>query len=366
MLCCVLMHSLIFRTDASSHVGTGHLLRCLALASACKNQCIHSVFALTSRTSLEERIIQEKMSITHIQAKRGSMEDAENLIAIAKEKNAKWIILDGYNFDHDYQKQLREAGFKLLVIDDYSHLPEYNCDILMNQNIDAKDSDYSHKTDAKLLLGPKYALLRDEFVNFVSSERVIPDVAGKVLVTLGGSDDVNATPIAINAINKIRDHKFSVQVIVGGENLRMEEIKESASQSPHDFSFHQNVSDMPQRMAWADIAIGAGGSTSWEFLYMGLPFITGILAENQEGIANELGRQNFAVNIGWYKDCSVDEFSDAIKKLVEDKALRTHLSESGRKVVDGRGVSRVLEAISVYARFVWDKTVCRGNGDKQA
>ena len=91
--------------------------------------------------------------------------------------------------------------------------------------------------------------------------------------------------------------------------------------------------------------IAAAGSTSWELLYMGLPFITGILAENQAGIAARLGAEGLAVNVGWYKDCPPERLAAQITSLISDHALRERMSLTGRKTIDGKGAERVLEAL---------------------
>ena len=341
------MESVIFRADASQNIGTGHLMRCIALAQACLRSNVKPVFVLAISTPLEERLKSEGIEVIKIDSERGSDGDVEDLIKIAADHQG-WICIDGYDFDDSYQKKVRDSERPLLVIDDYSHLDKYDCDILFNQNIGADDSLYRGKTDAELLLGTKYALLRNEFLNYKGQNRKIPKVASNILVTFGGSDFENATAKVIRALDGINGQKLSVQAIIGSENPNRAELEELSKSSHHSVQLAENVTDMPERMAWADLAIGAGGSTSWEFLFMGCPIITGILADNQEGIANGLGGRGLARNLGWYRDVSEGGLIQNIMEVVNSANIRKKMSEEERRDVDGRGADRVLEEMGAF------------------
>lgn len=337
--------SILIRTDASADIGTGHLMRCLALAQECRKKGHEPVFVLSMETSLMERLKNERMEILFIDAERGSIEDAKATIEIARKHSPDWIITDGYAFDATYGRMLRDAGYKVLMIDDYAHLLSYDCDLLLNQNIDATEAMYAGKSDAQLLLGPRFALLRKEFLEHIDQTREIGGTATNVLVTLGGGDPENATALIMDALGEIKDPALSVNIIVGGENPHEEELKRRAASSRHKIFLRTNVTDMPSLMAEADLAIAAAGSTSWELLYMGLPFLTGILAENQAGIAEELGKRKLALNIGWYKDIASESLAGKILDLIQDQDRRKQMSGSGKETVDGRGAERVVEAM---------------------
>lgn len=341
--------NILIRTDASLQIGTGHLMRCLALAQECRKRGHTPLFVLAMDTPLIERIKNEGMEVVRIDAERGGADDAEKTINIAHDHEVQWIITDGYAFDVMYGSALRSAGHPVLMIDDYAHLPAYECDLLLNQNIDATEMMYAGKADASLLLGTRYALLRKEFLQHTNRMRVIPKIATNILVSLGGSDPQNATALVLKALDFITETKLKVNLIVGGENPHTGELRETAAHSPHTITFLQNVTDMPSPMAEADLAISAAGSTSWELLSMGLPFITGILAENQVGIARELGNRNLAVNVGWYREITEASLGEKILALLRNPEARRKMSERGKKTVDGRGAERVVEAMLSYS-----------------
>src|SRR5262249_6429779 len=114
-----------------------------------------------------------------------------------------WLVLDGYHFDAAYQQTIRAAGYRLLVIDDMAHLPQYHAAGLLNQKMHATTLHYHCNPEAALLLGPRYALLRPEFRPWYGWQRSTPEVARKVLVTMGGSDPDNVTLQVVRALQQV-------------------------------------------------------------------------------------------------------------------------------------------------------------------
>ena len=159
--------SLLIRADAAPAMGTGHVMRCLALAQAAKVRGIP--VRLVGRVNVRwvrERLRTEGVAFTALEGEVPEKEAPEDLFGQPSDNFSNevegvtpWVVLDGYHFGLDCQKAVRAAGYKLLVIDDYCHLPEYSCDILLNQNIGAEKFAYTGDIGAKLL-GPEFALLR--------------------------------------------------------------------------------------------------------------------------------------------------------------------------------------------------------------
>ena len=171
------------------------------------------------------------------------------------------------------------------------------------------------------------------------SKRMIPERAKEILVTLGGSDRENMTLKILKALLPIKD--IHVTAVLGGANPHRGEIEKELKEAKN-ITLINNSSDMSSLMAKADLAISATGSTTWEILYMGLPLITGVIADNQEPAAKVLGEEKIAVNVGWFKNISVNELTSTIQRLVDSNQERADLSEAGRECVDGRGIEGVL------------------------
>src|SRR5207245_1177027 len=120
-------------------------------------------------------------------------EDLPATLTLARDLGVEWLVLDGYHFDPAYQEGARASGLRLLVIDDVVHQARYSADILLNQNLDAEHLRYRAGANTELLLGPRYALLRQEFLGWQRWDRSISPVARRVLVTVGGGDPDNVT-----------------------------------------------------------------------------------------------------------------------------------------------------------------------------
>ncbi|MGH9553067.1 MAG: PseG/SpsG family protein, partial [Terriglobales bacterium] len=192
--------TLIIRADASIAMGTGHVMRCLALAQAWQDQSGHEqggqcVFAMAETTAgCEERLRTEKVAVAAVAAIPGTLQDAAQLAELALARNASWIVVDGYQFDVRYQSHLKAAGLKVLVVDDTGHAGAYVADLVLDQNAHATKDFYQRRESySQLLLGPRYALLRREFKSWREWKREIAPIARKVLVTVGGTDPDNLT-----------------------------------------------------------------------------------------------------------------------------------------------------------------------------
>ena len=336
---------LIIRADADSRMGTGHVMRCLALGQAWQDAGGAVVFiTCCENETLLQRLRDEKFTVIKMN------NPDEFLTRLSSDlrplSSGEWLVFDGYHFDLVCQRAVRAAGFKLLLIDDYNHLPEYECDILLNQNINAPELHYCVNPEAKQLLGTQYALLRREFRAGNRNDRTVPAEARNILVTLGGADPDNVTLKVVQALNYLNICGLHVRIIVGPANPHIESLRDAAGLSTFDIRLLSDVKDMPQLMRWADLAVSAAGSTCWELCSLGVPILTVILAENQAGLAVRLEKSGASKNMGWHYQSDVVGFAGAIRNLLEQEMLRTRLACQAGHLVDGCGCNRVIKAIN--------------------
>jgi UDP-2,4-diacetamido-2,4,6-trideoxy-beta-L-altropyranose hydrolase len=339
---------LFIRTDANTEIGYGHVMRCLALAQAWQDVGGQADFVMAEgAASLRDRLHSEGMNVVQLPTQPGSKDDANRTAALARRREAVLLVVDGYHFGGSYQKQIKDTGLRLLFIDDYGHADFYYADFILNQNIYAHEEIYPDRdSDSKLLLGTRYALLRREFLKWQNWGREIPDVARKVLVTLGGGDPDNATLKVIQALQQAQIDGLEIVVVVGGSNPHKDILADVAQRSSASIDLKSNVMDMPALMAWADVAVSAGGSTSWELAFMGLPTLILYFAENQRPIADGLDQADVAINLGEYSSVPVKELQESIIELIKDPIKRSDMVQKGRVLVEGDGSTRVVEAIS--------------------
>lgn len=337
---------LIIRADASTEIGTGHLMRCLALAQAWKAQGGKAIFITACESDvLRQRIWDEGFEIATLEHPSPHPDDWQRTSEILANYPGAWVVLDGYHFDEEYQLKIKQAGHRLLVIDDMAHLKHYYADIVLNQNIHAEELRYSCEPYTRLLLGTRYVLLRSEFLAWRGWKREIPEVARKVLVTLGGSDPNNVTLKVIKALQRVDLDGLEATVVVGASNPHYQELVQTARESKLKMQIVRNSTNMPELMAWADVAISGGGTTSWELLFMGVPTITLELAKNQQSIAANLGKSRLTLNLGLHTKVSIFEIANELLKLSRDMRLRLEMSRKSRVLVDSLGRERVVECM---------------------
>lgn len=342
--------NLIVRADASNRIGTGHIMRCIALAQAWQNKGGTVVFLSHCRSNyIKQRIIDEGFGFVEIKNSYPHQDDLKtfsNYVSGISHKNKAlfqdWVVVDGYLFDADYHKALKRLGLRLMVIDDNANLGHYHTDIILNQNINATNQIYSCDKNTLRLFGTEYALLRHEFLTYQNYVRSHTEKTRRILVTLGGADPYNITLKALRSLNLINDTDLDVKVIAGPENVNAEEIKSYLSKVSFNYEFFDSVSNVPELMAWANIAISAAGSTCWELCYMGLPAFLVIAADNQEDIGQKLEQYGAAINLGRYQFVTEKRIYESLNNLLFNSCLMRNMSEKGRLLVDGYGANRVI------------------------
>src|SRR5215472_2343913 len=281
------MRTLSVRADAGVAMGTGHVMRCLALAQAWQDEGGDVLFAMAQRQSaIEARLLSEGVRVVAVEAEAGTSQDVAETIGLACQHGAHWVVVDGYQFDAKYQAEVKRAGLKVLFVDDSGHARDYSADIVLNQNAHASCEIYaSRHAHTRLLLGPRYALLRREFRGQRDLHGKITEQARRVLVTMGGSDPENLTLRAIEALELINVDRLEAVVVVGGSNLHASSLRAAVAKSHKNIRLLTDVSNMSESMKWAEVAVSAAGSTRWEMCFFGLPAVLIDFAPNQTPVA---------------------------------------------------------------------------------
>jgi UDP-2,4-diacetamido-2,4,6-trideoxy-beta-L-altropyranose hydrolase len=337
---------LIIRVDANAQIGTGHLMRCLALAQAWKDDAGRVVFITACQNEELLQLLKEEASTVHVLARpHPDVDDWKQTKRILGAHPDTWVVLDGYHFDEVYQQQVRESGHALLVIDDMAHFQHYYADIVLNQNLHAEQLHYSCEPYTRLLLGTRYVLLRREFLAWKDWRREVPEVARRVLVTLGGADPQNHTLKVVQALQKVDIPNLEGVVVIGAINRHKDVLEAAIRQSSIPIRLVCNEKSMPDLMAWTDVALSTAGTTSWELLFLGVPTAFLVSANNQRRIADEIELEKAGVNLGSTEDLSAHSIAESITSVAEDPDWRASVSERARRLVDGQGSYRAIGAL---------------------
>lgn len=297
---------LLIRADAAPRMGTGHVMRCLALAQAALDEGLDVRMLCRANVGwLRERLEKECIPLHVLPDAPPAAEDPKALLRqlqqgglpeAAGTDTPAWVVLDGYHFDAACQKAVMDAGHRLLVIDDYAHFPAYQCHVLLNQNPGAETLGYGGSIGRRLL-GPKYALLRREFAAARESAvpRVPPAQPENILVTLGGGDFSDALEGIGAHMTGAELAGRTIRVIQGA--MDAERVRAAFAKCPARLEILPRVDDMAALLLDTDLCITAGGSTCWELCCLGVPFLTVEVAENQREICAWLEKNGIAPRV---------------------------------------------------------------------
>jgi UDP-2,4-diacetamido-2,4,6-trideoxy-beta-L-altropyranose hydrolase len=338
---------LLIRADASAEMGTGHVMRCLALAQAWQDTGGTAMLACAALPpALRDRLGAEAVETIHLPVAAGSTVDVERTIALAATLGASCVAVDGYQFDAAYQRAIKAAGLRLLWIDDFTHASPYCADLVLNQNLGAAQDEYRERSaETQLLLGSSYALLRREFRLQPKPVRNHQAPPRRLLVMTGGADPANLTPMLLGAVAH-SEPALEVRVVVGGGNPNAAAIEKQVASLSRPLTLLRSPSDMPGLMAWADLALTAGGSTCWELAHLGVPMLIVSMADNQIRVGQALEHADAAIYVGDHRSVSTGSITDALDRLRGASELRQRLSSQAAQLVDGEGAARVVSRLA--------------------
>lgn len=351
-----------FRVDATSQIGTGHFMRCLTLADELRQRGAHIRFVSRDLpVHLRDMLATKGMELVALDSDVGVLttdelahahwlgasqaQDAKATIEALSDQTWDWLIVDHYALDTRWESALRGTAKRIMVIDDIADR-KHDCDILLDQNfyVDMQ-TRYADKVPAhcQLLLGPRYALLRDEFRKLREQVKPRTGPVKRILVFFGGVDADNCTGQAINALAEMGVEGLHVDVVIGVQHPNREEIEMNCV--AREFVCHVQTNKMAELMAAADLAIGAGGSASWERCCLGLPALLVSLADNQVGIAKALDLSGCCIYLGAFKKVNASAIKHEITELLSAHNRLEMISRRAFSLADGIGVDRVCQEL---------------------
>ncbi len=355
--------NVVFRVDASVRMGTGHLMRCLTLAETLRSRGVQVRFICREHTGNLVTLLQQKaLPVTMLPAPEidlavkedyGSWlgvtqaQDAQHTIEALKGEKPDWLVVDHYGLDVEWEHILRPNTRKLMVIDDLANR-HHDCDVLLDQNFSANDDERYEgllPKSCKLMLGPRYALLRPEYIAHRKTASARGEQVRQVLVFFGGSDPENMTGLALEALSDEKLKHLKVDVVVGANSIHKVSLENKVKLRPltRVFGARPHLADLMSR---ADLAIGGCGTTTWERMCLGLPTVVVSVAENQRPASEALKKAKLIHYAGHFTDIKIDHLKSMLKTLIKDEEGLLNLSLDNQLHVDGLGVHRLVEVMS--------------------
>lgn len=359
-----------FRVDASSEIGTGHVMRCLALAQVLQQRGDRVIFICRALPGnlldLVELRGHEAIALpapdpeaafqadrlTHsawlgVHWTRDADETADAIAAVFG--TADWLVVDHYALDARWETRLRGHCAQILAIDDLADRP-HACDLLLDQNLHADgEARYARLVpdECNLLCGPRYVLLRSEFAVARRSMRPRSGIVSRVTVFFGGVDRDNFTGHLIARLDGCLPPRVQVDIVTGSANPHVSHLRKMCVDRPQ-IVLHDQVEDMAALLNGTDLAIGAAGGSVWERCCLGVPSIIVSVAVNQDAGLRQLGETGVAFVVDPPEpgpDASAGAIVDALKFALASPLALRHQSELAAALIDGQGAARVARRL---------------------
>jgi len=332
-----------FRVDSSIHIGSGHISRCTALATALRGKGAEVVFVCAALPGKHDYIARhagfDVLTLSEWEPTSDARRTAEALGT-----QVDWLVVDHYGLDQSWERAMRPWCEQILAIDDLANRP-HDANVLLDPAWPPDPERYRGlvPAGAVLLLGPRYALMSSDITELHSRTRQLDDSLS-VVVFFGGSDLTDLTGRTMSALRHRDLAGMTTDIVIGASNPHARAIHLAATEMP-SITVHDAAPSLAPLLARNTLGVGAGGVSMWERMCAGIPSIVVSLAENQVPSTHGVARHGVIDYLGPDEAVSSADLHNALAALVSDPVRRKQMSDQGRALVDGRGAARVTEAL---------------------
>lgn len=336
----------LFAPASGEGVGGGHVMRCLALASAIVERGGRTIFAVGPQgPHIVERFAEAPVACAALPPG----DEVQALRTLLQHRRPQALIVDNYAVGAVQEQAWRDLAPVLMIIDDLADRPHL-ADLLLDSGHGRVRADYATRVSAgcELLLGPKFALLRSGFSR-AASERpaAIADSVERVFVSFGLSDVGGVTAAAVRVLRPLAPGAV-FEAAISGAAQSLPVLRRMASADPQ-LRLHVDVREVAELMRGCDLAVGAGGSMTWERCSLALPSLAVIVADNQRDLQRRLARDGAVVAVELEGPGFEQRLAAAFLEL-RSPSRRAALRAASRALCDGRGAARCADALETAIR----------------
>ena len=339
--------TIVFRADAGLHIGSGHVMRCLALAAALRELGSRCHFVCRAQEGHLGALIEAHGHTLHL-LPQGTDEssDAVRTLQAIDGLRPDWLVVDHYELDARWEQRVGTCADQCLAIDDLADRP-HAVAMLVDQNLQSRPNRYAGCLDAgsRTLLGPRYALLRREFAASRGNQRLRDGRLRRVLATAGGVDQTDLLSKVVAAWAALpASQRPELALVVGRSSPNLASLRSLSERHP-GCSLHVQTERMAELIADSDLMITAAGSVNWERCCLGVPALLCSTASNQDDNLVQLARSRTAIGLGEAGALEVHTLGDMLARLARRPSLLRRMSRRASSLVDGLGAWRVAVAM---------------------
>lgn len=356
----------VFRTDASSVIGNGHLVRCLTLAKSLKklnteceficrenkNDLFKEInkenFKLTLLPNLNNKTNKKKIIKTNWLGLNWK-DDANQTINALKGYKIDWLIIDHYGIGREWEKKLRTYTQNIIVIDDLANR-NHDCDILIDQNLIANFKNrYKNllPNHCNTFLGPSFAILQNKYKDLHLVAQPRKNITKNILIYFGGTDQIRLIEMTLSSFYRLNRDDINLDIVISSKNSEISKIQKLIKNNKN-IRIKKNLKSLAPLMLKADLAIGACGTTTWERCCLGLPSIVITIAEHQKLIAKELQKRQLIKWLGHHDSIKASSIYKALLSLIDQSQEKW--SKECMLVTDGSGSEKIASIIALNSK----------------
>lgn len=354
-----------FRVDVSPSIGSGHIMRCLALAESLKALKVECLFLSRDYCDTPKNLFDDsghrlrllripenlgvdiRTKLPKAKAEFYYQIDAKLTLEALDEEKSDLLIVDHYGLDLRWETLIFGRENRLMVIDDLANRP-HRCSIILNQNPGRSLCDYDGLVprDCRVLAGAGFAMLRPDFKHFrrALNTRTTDSFSGNLLISMGSADKENITAIVLGVLSDDKQPFIGkISVILGRLSPNIKHVRDICRNMPIQTELIVEPSNIAELMATSDYAISNCGVTSLELCCLGVPSIACVVADNQLPTAKFMRENKCAIVIenNDYLDISLRQ----ALYIMRSRAVRRNISARSSMVTDGEGAERVAAII---------------------
>ena len=344
------MKRAVFRADGSSHLGMGHIMRCVAFAGRLADMGVSPLFVTKSFDPYGANVIRASgFDVTEIASGATAQEDAELTRVYAAGTRGMLIVTDlchremqvDFQALEDYHRSLSDGHFTV------TFAGELEMDVPADVIVSPYVTSPMIRGGKVHLIGPSYFIFRPEFISAACMTRTVNDEAQRVLVTVGGSDELHLTTSIVRALCALSDPNLSLRVVLGAgysDQLRSE-VRTILKRFDGEYELLDHATNLAEAMLWADLAITGDGLTKYETAVTGTPSIVLSNPASEKSMNHEFEMTGTALFLGDGTLIAVEVLAEEIRQVLGNASLRRSMSRLGKDLVDGKGLERIISHI---------------------
>jgi len=340
------LKNVLFRVDADKKTGLGHYTRCFALAGKLNGAAKSYFFTKTK----EVAGLNRDFETIRLNKEFGFKKEIEFTRDIINKYKIDVIITDinhkstasNKNNYYKYSNELSKLDPLLISFEDFN-THGTSSDYIVIPYVGADKINISDSDKTKYLLGPKYFIIRDEFLDRGNKE--IKGKAKNVLIAMGGSNLNNITESVVDCVSGITE-RLNLHIVEGPlDRLNSDYISSVLRGSNNSFKIHTSPEKMYELMEMSDLGVFSSGLTQYEASAMGLPAI--VISHNNyhKKISDEYAAMGSVISFGTYHSGREKKLRNTLNAIINDQDMRGNMSVNGRNLIDGKGTARLLVKI---------------------